>query len=188
MVTLLIITASLVALGGGLYFFAIENERNSQVNQKVSNLEVVKIAREHNGRVSPALLSERSLLTLPESERKLYIMLSEGVFHYEYDENYQPVFVLNNLIRRALHNPENRLNTHTSLAPSRLTDSEVIKLAVETKGKLTATLLCLKAGISIDEAQATLERLQLKGVFDLQVTENGSMLYVLNDIDLLSST
>jgi hypothetical protein len=186
MVTLLIITASLVALGGGLYFFAIENERNSQVNRKISNLEVVKLAREYNGRVSPAILSERSLLSLPEAERKLYIMLSEGVFHYEYDENYQPIFVLNNLIRKAQHNPESRPQLPVTGATPRLSDSEVIKIAVEAKGRLTATLLCLKAGISIDESQSVLERLHLKGVFDMQVTDSGSIMYILNDMEILA--
>ena len=191
MITLLLIFITFIALGGGIYLFAIEHERNAQINAKISNHDVLRIAKEHSGRLSVGLLAQKTSLNFTDAERKLYLMLSEGVFHHEYDESYQPVFVLNKQIesKHSLADTETLPPIHYAEAagmPSLpLQDGEVIRLAVECKGKLTASLLCMKANIQYDDAKVMLERLQRKGVFDVDVSDNGSLLYLLRDWEIL---
>jgi hypothetical protein len=188
MMTLLLIFMAFVALGGGIYLFAIEHERNALINAKISNQEVLRIAREHNGRVSVGLLAQKTTLDFIEAERKLYIMLSEGIFHHEYDENYQPIFVLNphptpTPTRTVAHETPPR-EMKGLPAPIILSDGEVIRYAVESKGKLTPSLLCMKAKIQFDDAKTVLERLQRKGVFDVEVLDGGVLVYVLPDWEM----
>jgi len=178
------ILLSLMAMGGGIYLFAIEHERNAFINAKISNHEVMRIADEHNGRLSVGLLVQRTKLDFTEAERKLYMMLSEGVFQHEYDENYQPVFVLNKSLVQVKPLPDTTKKTRPRITI--IADGEVIQIAVAGKGKLTASILCLKAKIQYEEAQITLETLQRKGVFDVEVNENGSLVYTLQDWDLMS--
>lgn len=185
MATFLIIFALILAFSGGVYFYYQESEKNALVRMKISNGDVVRIAQENNGKLTPQLLSERTDLSRNEASRKLYLMLSEGVFRYEYDDNYLPVFALSNVVKRALESPNENDIPFAYLAP-RVTDSEVITIAVESQGRISPTSLCVKANISIDEAKTLLERLQMKGVFDVEIKDNGSILYILNDFDLLA--
>ncbi len=184
MVTFLIIFAFIIACSGGIYLYYQESEKNAAVRMKISNNEVVRLAQENQGKLTPQLLSEKSELSRTEASRKLYLMLSEGVFRYEYDDNYLPVFALSNVVRRALENAQ-EIDYHFSYAPSKLSDGEIISIAVDSDGKISPTSLCVKAGISIDESQALLERLHAKGVFDIEIKDNGSIVYLLNDLDLL---
>ncbi len=183
MITILLIFMAFLALGGGIYLFAIEHERNAQINAKISDQEVMRIARENNGRVNVGLLAQKTMLDFTEAERKLYIMLSEGIFLHEYDENYQPVFVLTNpLPSRPL--PPKALPARPSVVLP-ISDSEVIAMAVAHKGKLTTPLLCMKAKLQYDEAKTVLERLQQKGVFEVEVNEKGTIIYLLPDWDMM---
>lgn len=189
MITLLLIFIAFIALGGGIYLFAIEHERNSLINAKISNHEVVRIAHEFHGRLSIGLLAQKTTLDFTEAERKLYMMLSEGIFQHEYDENYQPIFVLNKSIP-PIHAPTKVVPTKLQreskvILPSSMPDGEVIRIAVECKGKLTASLLCLKATLQFEEAQTILERLQRKGVFDIEVNKNGTIVYILEDWEMM---
>ncbi|NJO00597.1 MAG: hypothetical protein HC880_01940 [Bacteroidia bacterium] len=151
---------------------------------KISNGEVVRIAQENNGRLTPQLLSEKTDLTRSEASRKLYLMLSEGVFRYEYDDNYLPVFALSNVVKRALESAGDPSFNYSYVA-AKLSDREVISIALEAGGKISVTSLCVKGNVSVDDARNILERLQTKGVFDIEVKDNGSIIYVLNDQDLL---
>lgn len=185
MSTFFIIFALILAFSGGIYFYYQESEKNAAVRLKISNGEVVRIAQENNGRLTPQLLSEKTALSRGEASRKLYLMLSEGVFRYEYDDNYLPVFALSNVVKRALDNPsENDLSFN--YLPPRLTDRDVINIALETDGRVSPTSLCVKGDVNIDEARTLLERLHAKGVFDVEIKDNGNLVYILNDLDLLT--
>ena len=185
MVTFLIIFAFILACSGGIYLYYQESEKNAVVRMKISNSEVVRLAQENNGKLTPQLLSERTELSRNEASRKLYLMLSEGVFRYEYDDNYLPVFSLSNVVKRALE------HSHEAEIPARtisykLSDSEVISIALKAGGKISTVSLCVKGNVSVDEAQLILERLHSRGVFDVEIKDTGSLVYVLNDLDLLS--
>ncbi|MEM1135821.1 MAG: hypothetical protein AAGI07_08265, partial [Bacteroidota bacterium] len=77
------------------------------------------------------------------------------------------------------------VNNRTTPKANTISDSEVIKLAASSKGKLTAASLCMKSGVSVDKAKETLNSLQDKGVFDIHVTDNGVIVYLLVDTDLI---
>jgi hypothetical protein len=186
MITLLLIFMAFIALGGGIYLFAIENERNALINAKITNQEVMRLAREYNGRLNVGILAQKTKLDFTEAERKLYIMLSEGIFHHEYDENYQPVFVLNASL--PTHTVPDSLPTYREpmgVPMSVVSDGEVIQIAVQNQGRITASMLCMKAKIQFEEAKAMLELLQRKGVFEAEVNENGTIIYTLPDWEIL---
>jgi hypothetical protein len=187
MIMLLLIFIAFIALGGGIYLFAIEHERNALINAKISNHEVVRIAHEHNGRLSIGLLAQSTTLDFTDAERKLYMMLSEGIFQHEYDENYQPIFVLNKKIR---HTPPKATaqkiqREAKGIMPPSIADGEVIRIAVACHGRLTVSLLCMKANLQIEDAQIVLERLQRKGIFDVEVNTNGTIVYLLDDWEMM---
>jgi predicted transcriptional regulator len=71
-------------------------------------------------------------------------------------------------------------------AKESLSDAEVIRHAVEANGDITATRLCLKANVTIEEATKKLDQLHTKGVFDIQTSDEGGFFYALNDKSLLS--
>ncbi len=187
MATFLIIFALILVFSGGVYFYYQESEKNAAVRMKISNSEVVRLAQDHEGKLTPQLLSEKTELSRSEASRKLYLMLSEGVFRYEYDDNYLPVFALSSVVRRALENTQDiPYTTYLQAPPTQLSDGEVIQIAVESGGRISATSLCVKGNVSIDEARHLLEHLHTKGVFDVEIKENGSLVYFLNDLDLLT--
>lgn len=185
MVTILVILAIILTSFGGVYLYALESEKNALVRRKISNGEVVKIARNHRGRLTPRLLSEYSELNESEASRKLHLMLYEGIFKYEYDENYLPVFTLSNVVQKALESPPDLQALYLHNEVTHLSDSEVIGIALKTNGRISATSLCLRGKVPIEEAQYILERLQSRGVFDMEVTESGTVVYRLHDLDLL---
>jgi predicted transcriptional regulator len=68
----------------------------------------------------------------------------------------------------------------------KIPDSDIIQLAIENKGKLTPTLLCLKKKIPINEAKIILEQLYEQGAFIMDLDEqNFIMEYHLRDKSLL---
>lgn len=70
-------------------------------------------------------------------------------------------------------------------AVRKASDKDIIDVAVASQGKVTPTTLCAKLDISIDEATARLEELHNKGIFELENTESGHLVYKLVDLDLL---
>lgn len=64
-------------------------------------------------------------------------------------------------------------------------DKDIIDVAVANNGKVTATILCARLDISIDEATTKLEHLHNKGIFTLDNTESGHLVYMLVDLDLM---
>lgn len=68
----------------------------------------------------------------------------------------------------------------------KIPDADVLQLAINHKGRLTPTLLCVKLQISMDEAKMKLEELYEQGVFVMEIDEeNAVMEYQLIDKTLL---
>ena len=61
----------------------------------------------------------------------------------------------------------------------------IIELAKNSNGKLSVASLCLKANLSIEEAERELGKMHEKGIFEIELTSNGTIVYVLKDVDLL---
>jgi predicted transcriptional regulator len=69
----------------------------------------------------------------------------------------------------------------------KIPDADVLRLAIEHKGRLTPTLLCLKLKISIVEAQVKLDALYEQGAFIMDVNQNDALVeYHLRDKNLLA--
>ncbi|WP_299455792.1 hypothetical protein [uncultured Microscilla sp.] len=66
-----------------------------------------------------------------------------------------------------------------------VSDKAVIEVAVANNGKVTSTVLCAKLDISVADATAKLESLHNQGIFTLDNTESGHLVYVLVDLDLM---
>jgi len=69
--------------------------------------------------------------------------------------------------------------------PRRASDKDVIDVALANQGKVTATILCARLDVSVDEATQKLESLHNKGVFTLENTTSGHLIYKLIDMDLM---
>ena len=67
-----------------------------------------------------------------------------------------------------------------------LSDSQIISIAIAQGGKITATALALKMEIPVDIAKKKLDELQKNDIFEMNVTENGTIVYHLMDTSLLN--
>ncbi len=68
----------------------------------------------------------------------------------------------------------------------KIPDADILRLAIEHKGRLTVTLVCLKLNISIEEAQIKLDDLYEQGAFIIDVNQQDALVeYYLRDKNLL---
>lgn len=67
----------------------------------------------------------------------------------------------------------------------KVSDKDVIDVATANQGKVTATILVTRLDTSIDEATQKLEDLHNKGIFTLENTASGHLVYKLVDMDLM---
>ncbi len=181
MIFLFFIIFILIFAASGLGYWAY-NQYHIGV-QSLSNRNVLELASEKDNQLTIEDLCDAFQITRGEARIKLYTMLAQGAFEYSYDNvTLQEIFILSRSVRSRVkrdtmpHNPRKKL---------RLSDGEIISIAVRSKGKITATALCLKGEISIDEAKNRLNELHEKGVFEIKVTDNGTITYHINDVDLL---
>jgi len=179
-----VIIIALTVIGGVSGIVHLINSNQKKLDTKISNRRVVELAERNYGVLTVSLLSQLTDLTISESRAKLYAMLNSGIFNYQMNAEMQEEFKLSKTIRDALKDNQ-QPNAYTNNYHKNINDSEVIKLAASAGGKLTAAYLCMKSGISVDKAKELLEELQSKGVFDIQVTDNGAIVYELIDMDLL---
>lgn len=182
-----IIFIALAVIGGVSSLIHFVNSRQNQLDTKVSNREVVELAEDHGGKITVAELAKNSNISTSEAKSKLYSMMNKGIFNYQMSSGMQEEFHLTHTIKDALRGHEKPSNLSTKHYNKKLNDSEVIKLAAASGGKITSALLCVETDISIDEAKNMLDNLQEKGVFEVQVTENGALVYELIDMDLLKN-
>ena len=61
-------------------------------------------------------------------------------------------------------------------------DAQIISLALENQGVVSASAVCVKLNITIDEAQKRLEDLRQKQIFISEVGQNGGLVYRLLDV------
>lgn len=187
MASIIVLIAILFAFGGvgSIVFFSIKNymERSKQIASKVSDKEVIEIARQNSGEISAVLLCEKTDLSLDEAQSKINSLLMSGIIHQKWDWSDWSGTKYKYILKDANKNYEaieGRKNNS-------ITDADIIAAAIQTKGKITPTALCLKLNISIDEAKRRLEDLRKKEIFEIDVTETGAITYSLLDKDLLNA-
>ncbi len=78
-------------------------------------------------------------------------------------------------------------NDANGLRENTLTDAKAIKYAVKSGGRISIAALCMKADVSTEDAQRILENLQEKGIFEVKVSDSGTLYYELTDKDLIEN-
>ncbi|MGB0523946.1 MAG: hypothetical protein ACPGJS_13345 [Flammeovirgaceae bacterium] len=177
---LLLLGTSLIGLAGGLIWHY--NKSYQQIAKKISDKEIIQIARDSGGRITAADLVENSSLTIGEANLKIQQLLNNGILRYKLTNSFKVVYELDSNIQHTDALPKRALKKRNAEFSS---DGDIIAFAVKAKGKLSAAALCMKSGMSIEDAQQRLKFLQEKGVFDIEVSENGTIHYTLNDLNLL---
>lgn len=154
-----------------------------RIANKVSDEEIIQIAQENGGIVTTIDLINHTSLTSNEANFKLRQLLNSGVLRYKLTSNFKVVCELNDAVQLGGRASSKKVlkKQHDEIS----SDGDIIALAVKSKGKLSAAALCMKSDMAIEEAEKRLEFLQEKGVFDIVVNENGTILYHLNDLNLL---
>lgn len=152
--------------------------------RRVSTQQVVSLALSSQNQLTAAMLSYQTELSPGEARFKLRRLAQQGILRAKWDFRENGWVYL---LRHPHMYQDLPAGTATGSVPdaqaSSLTDAAVIALAVKLKGRLTPGALCLKTGVSIEEAQQKLETLQRKNVFDLEVNPQGSIVYLLQDLE-----
>ena len=167
----------------GLFsYFRNAIRKHRETMRSVTQNEIIAIALENGGKITSAALATRTPLSVYQASMKLQSMY--GVFRTKYDYKHQSnVFVLKKPEMYANLDLRAPMQTTSSQKKKGISDAEVIQTALRTKGRITAGVLCVKADISIDEAKKRLQELQHKGVFDIEATASGALVYVLNELE-----
>lgn len=155
--------------------------KHKETMQCVSDDEILVMARDNNGRITASGLARQTPLTYFQASIKLQHLLNQGYLEMTYTAGGNQILILK----------ESEAKRLQSVPPTRslkLTDAKVLQAVVEAGGKATAASLCIILECSIDEARKKLDELQLKNVFDLEVTDKGSIRYVLNDMECFQQT
>jgi predicted transcriptional regulator len=188
-VFIIIFFAFLVPAGLGTFFVWANRKQMKAINAKVSDQQIIELARQNKGELNPVMLAEQTGLTLSEAKAKINAMLMSGLIQQRWDwkdwQNPHNKYILKGADKDY---PNTQLPENTNPKPfkiNKITDAEVIALAAQNKGLMTVSTLCVKLNISIDEAKQKLEELRQKEVFITEVGENGGLIYRLIDGDLM---
>jgi predicted HTH transcriptional regulator len=150
-----------------------------QALHEITEEQVIELMVNFNGAITSRQLANHLHISRNQAIIKLNAMCIKNLIeidYHRYDEHWDSYYIIAN---KTL---VNQLQNKPLKFKSKLTDSEVINLAINHQNSLTATLLCAKTGVSIEEAQDKLEELYMKNIFELQVSEKGAVVYVLLEI------
>ncbi len=198
-----LVTGAATSLFGGVSYavWSYYNQRKI-VNGKVSDLTVIALARENGGKINVALLCEHTDLTAPQAKTKLAYLAENGVLATDWKQmllgggnyvlpNTQEGNIFNKFfdtkgsLGKRIEALFNINDSQETLSPTKALsqnkDAQIITLAVENKGVVSASAVCVKLNISIDEAQKRLEDLRQKQIFISEVGQNGGVVYRLLD-------
>lgn len=160
-------------------------KKRREIYRSVTENEVIAMTLANDNKITSAALSTHTALSNMQARQKLTTMLSKGILIQKHDtsQGYATYYKLKypELFKDLPKNSGSKIRT--SKTEKELTDAEVIAAAVKAKGRLIPGILCINAQISIDQAKDKLQELQHKGVFDIEVTEAGGLIYLLNDFE-----
>lgn len=119
--------------------------------------------------------------------------LVKSGFVEKYTKNFKAIYVIKNPLQMTPPLLENRVATVqndkiklTNTTRIKIPDAEVLRLAIENEGKITATQLCLALKIPVQEATQKLEALYDQGAFQMDTDSTNTVLeYHLVDNNLL---
>ncbi|GAB4395544.1 MAG: hypothetical protein OHK0053_04340 [Microscillaceae bacterium] len=188
-------------IGWGIWY---EMRKVRRVNEKISDQTVIEIARENGGKINIALLCERTGLSASEAKTKLKYLQQNRVISTDWKQLFQgggayvltgtdntfaaisQVFEKNEWVNKLgfgdiFKSIDKSGSPAISPTPSQSKDAMIISLALENEGVVSASSVCVKLNISIDEAQKRLEDLRQKQIFISEVNQNGGLVYRLLD-------
>jgi hypothetical protein len=162
---------------GQKHRFEIKNYNNRKI------LEIV-INHISGTEISPAYLVWLFDLKLQDARKVLKRMVSAGLVKTQLDKNFQRTFI-SNITLSNINETSIPLTTQKNEGKISLNDADLLKLAIQNKGWLTPSVVCIEKQISLDEAQEILDKLYEKGAFNLEVDEkDGTIEYWLRDTKL----
>jgi|GEM_PF-2506655 len=200
LITLITATGATGIFGSIGYGIWNHYRQQKMINQKVPDTVVIEIARENYGKINAALLCEQTGITAPEAKKKLEYLVQNNVLATDWTKIFSggngyilPNTTEENIFTKffktkgsfatkveALFNNDTKQTPVKSLSQNK--DAQIITLAIENQGVVSASMVCVKLNISIDEAQKKLEELRQKQIFINEVGQNGGMLYRLLDV------
>jgi len=163
-------------------FATLQNLYSGEINDEC----ILRLSAACNGQAQPVHLCIMADISMKEAKRYFKEFIKRGILSTVYNKNWQIRYIASNstfanrdLVKLTGQTKQVHINK------SVIQDAEIIKLAIESKGKLSATALCLKKEIDLNLAQKILDNLQERHVFDIHVNDNGTIEYWLNDKSLL---
>lgn len=205
-IAFIIIGTTLTSVFGGVGFAVWYDQKQKRlVNQKISDQTVIDLARGNNGKVNVAYLCECTGLSAAEAKIKLQYLQQNGVLATDWSHILEgggayilpgrSSFNFDNIISKLVEKNEWARNlglgelistkktdgTKENQAITQSKDAQIITLAIENNGLVSASSVCVKLNISIDEAQRRLEDLRQKQIFITEVNQNGGLMYRLLD-------
>lgn len=204
MFIIMMVLAGLTSVGLGITFYVMyENKQKKLVNSKISDQDVIQIAKENDGKINVAILCEHSTLTASEAKIKLKYLSDTGALSVDWKDMFSGghSYVLKGRKNKMFSGigqsiqelkqgkswkdilpqlAEAVFNTNTQKEipnQSVSKDAQIIKVALQNKNVVSASLICVELNISIDEAQKKLEELRQKQIFISEIGDNGGLLY-----------
>ncbi|HHP7241838.1 MAG TPA: hypothetical protein ACFCUD_09200 [Cyclobacteriaceae bacterium] len=65
--------------------------------------------------------------------------------------------------------------------PAYSLENQTLRLATQNEGRLTVPEVAMKLNISIEKARSLLEKMQLNNVFSIEITDQGAIVYRMNN-------
>ena len=149
--------------------------------KNITDADVIAIAKQLGDRVTASSLATYMHLNIKAAEKRLKKLSKKGVFYTTVNDNSRIYILTNANLIQTNHIPQ--LNQKKPSSAKEVSDSEVILAAVKTQGRISPGMLCMATQLSVEEAGKKLMELQHKGVFDIEATPDGGLVYLLKDWD-----
>lgn len=159
---------------------SIKNYWQKALNE-INDEEVIDWMVSRQGKITSRELAALSGLSRNQAIIKLNAMCVKHMIEIDY-QHYDEGW--NNYYKITHQTMLTKLNDKPlKKSKSRISDGEVIHLAMQNNNFMTATLLCAKTDLNYEECQDKLEELYMKNVFELLVSDNGTIRYVLRETE-----
>ncbi|GAA4842079.1 hypothetical protein [Algivirga pacifica] len=175
----------IIFVAGSLGFFLMEqsSKKYASALRKISNTEVIELIRKHRGQIGMEEFVRATGLSKEDAKYKLSSMLTQRILTIEYNERFETVYALSDIVKSTLYDVNSSYEAYKKTL-KHITDAEIIRIALENKGRISPSVLCVKGKVSFDSAKDRLEELHEKGVMYMDVSDKGSIYYTLVDMDL----
>jgi hypothetical protein len=166
--------------------FKMPNQKHSFEIKNYNDRRILEIVINHisGTEISPAYFVWLFDLKLQDARKVLKRLVNSGLVKTQLDKNFQRIYI-SNITLSNIHETSLPFTTQKNSEKISLNDSDLLKLAIQNKGWLTPSVVCIEKQISLDEAQELLDKLYEKGAFNLEVDEkDGTIEYWLRDSKL----